>query len=179
MARMPGIHKHTIPDAFRTYRQGAFERTVRLTEAAIGQLEAEGRQVTLASVCEITRMLDERNKGLRAAAILRNPRAAELFRQHSPAYQERQQKARKAKQKRAQAKPQPNAQATYQGLHVADLIPIVEELKAQVGTLKVQQKELQNQRNEAYRVRDEALQQNARLVAALTTQVQRCPNQKQ
>jgi hypothetical protein len=167
MTKASSNHKRVIPDAFNQYRRATFERTVRLTEKAIGKLEAEGKIVTLAGVCEATRALDERGKGLRPITILRNPKAAELFHQHSPAYQERQQKMQKAKRKRAKATIDSEARAMYRGLHASDLIQMVEDLKVQIAKLKTQQEKLQTERDEAYHLRDEALQHNARQLAAL------------
>jgi cell division protein FtsB len=162
-------HKRTIPDAFNQYRQEAFERTVRLTEQAIAKLKEGKTIITLAGLCEATRELDERGKGLRPTAILRNPRAAELFHQHSPVYQERQQRARKTKRKRTRVKAASGTQQIYRGLRSSDLIQMVEDLKVQIAELKAQHERLQNERDEAYRLRDEAIQQNTRLLATLTT----------
>ena len=167
MTKTSSNHKRIIPDAFNQYRRATFERTVRLTEKAIAKLKAEGKAVTLAGVCEATREFDERGKGLRPNSILRNPKAAELFHQHSPAYQERQQKVQKAKRKRAKATINSEARATYRGLRASDLIQMVEDLKVQIAELKTQHEKLKTERDEAYHLRDEALQHNTRQLAAL------------
>jgi hypothetical protein len=177
MTDTPASHKRTIPESFNQYRHKTFERTVWLTEQAIAKLHAEGKPVTLVSVCEATRVLDERGKGLRPTTILRNPRSAELFHQHSPAYHERQQQMQKVKRKRVKAKTRSETQATYQGLRSADLIQMVEDLKVQVAELKGQQGKLRGERDAAYRQRDDALQQNARLLATLTARAS-SPNKK-
>ncbi len=170
--------KRTVPDAFNQYRQKMFARTVRLTEQAIAKLEAEHQTITLDGLCEATRELDEQGKGLRPTAILRNPQAAELFRQHSPVYQARQHKARKAKRKRPGPKSASATPTIYRGLRTPDLIQMVEDLKAQIAGLKAQQETFETERREAYRLRDEALQQNARLLATLTSRVE-LPGRKQ
>src|SRR3974390_742076 len=77
MADTPVNHKRAIPAAFDQYRRKMFERPVRLTEEAIAELEANGQTVTLSCICEVTRDLDEQDKGLRPTTILRNPQAAE------------------------------------------------------------------------------------------------------
>jgi hypothetical protein len=166
MPNPPSTPKRTSPKAFHEHNQIKFQRTVELTQKAIARLEAEGRPVTLTAVCETTRGLDERGKGLRPISLLRNPEAAELFRQHSPAYQARQQKARKAKRKRA--KVNADTRTMYRGLRASDLIQIIEDLKAQLAEAKAHQDRLKTQREDAYRLRDEALQQNAQQLAALT-----------
>ncbi len=167
MTKASSSHKRVIPEAFNQYRRATFERTVRLTEKAIGKLEAEGKIVTLAGVCETTRALDERGNGLRPNSILRNPKAAELFHQHSLAYQERQQKARKAKRQHAKTTINSEVRATYRGLHASDLIQMVEDLKMQIAEMKARQEKLQTERDEAYHLRDEVLQHNTRQLAAL------------
>jgi len=144
-----------------------------LTEKAIAQLQAQGQPVTLSALVEATRALDEKGKGLGSNTILRNPKAAELFRQHSPAYQACQHKARSAKRKRPKASS--DARAAYRGLRPAEFIAMVEDLKTQIIELKAHQERLQAERDEAYRLRNQAFQQNARQLAALTksaTQVQ-------
>ena len=167
MTKASSNHKRVIPDAFNQYRRVTFERAVRVTENAISKLEAGGKIVTLANVCEATRALDERGKGLRPNSILRNPKAAELFHQHSPAYQERQQKVQKAKRKHAKATINSEVRAMYRGLRASDLIQMVEDLKVQIAELKTQQEKLQTERDESYRLRDEALQHNTQQLAAL------------
>lgn len=168
MPERPTVTKRFPPAAFTRYRQTRFERTVRLTEQAIAQLETQGQTVTLTAVCEATREFDAGHKGIRPITILRNPQAAELFRQHSPAYQARQQQAKRAKRKQVKTKVGADLRATYAGLRPADLILIVEDLKTQIADLKAQQARLQSERDEAYRWRDEALRQNTRQLAALT-----------
>jgi septal ring factor EnvC (AmiA/AmiB activator) len=164
--------KRIVPEAFNEYRQKMFARTVRLTEQAIAKLEAKHQPLTLDGLCEATRELDEQGKGLRPAAILRNPQAAELFRQHSPVYQARQHKARKAKRKRPRARTASATPAIYLGLRTPDLIQMVEDVKAQIAGLNAQQEKLEAERKEAYRLRDEALQQNTRLLATLTSRAE-------
>jgi hypothetical protein len=165
--------KRAIPEAFNQYRRDAFERTVRLTEKAIAKLKAADTPVTLAKVCEATREFDEHGKGLQPVTILRNPQAAELFHQHSPAYQERHRKTQKAKRKRAKTRTSSEARLAYRGLRAPDLIQIAEELRAQIIQLKTLQEKSRSERDEAYRCRDEALEQNAKLLAALTVRDQR------
>jgi hypothetical protein len=137
-----------------------------LTREAIAQLEENQQTVTLIAIVEATRVLDDEEKGLAPKTILRNPEAAELFHQHSPAYQERQRKAKKAKRKRS--KVQSDVQAAYRGLHRSDLIQMVEDLKQQNAEMKAQMEKLQTERDDAYQLRDEALEHNARQLAALT-----------
>ena len=168
MPKTPSTNKQVPPDAFGQYRQTRFERTVRLTEKAIAKLEANTQTVTLTAVCEATRELEDKRKGLSPITILRNPKAAEYFRQHSPAYQDRQRQARRAKRKSASVLLNTEVRAVYRGLRSSDLIQMVEDLKAQLMDLKVQQEKLQTERDEAYQLRDQALQQNARQLMALT-----------
>jgi len=168
MLETPTVTKRVFPEAFTRYCQTRFERTVRLTEQAITRLETQGQLVTLAAVCEATREFDAKHKGIQPITVLRNPKAAELFRQHSPAYQERQHQAKRAKRKRIRTKVGADVRAAYSGLRSADLILMVEDLKTQIADLKAQQARLQNERDEAYRWRDEALRQNTRQLAALT-----------
>ncbi len=158
--------KRNPPIAFGQYSQGKFKHTVELTRKAITKLETESKTVTLEAVCEATRELDTQGKGLRPITVLRNSEAAELFRQHSPAYQARQQKVGKAKRKRS--KINSDVRTTYRGLRVPDLIQMVEDLKAQIAERKIQHDKLKTERDEAYRLRDEALQQNTRQLATLT-----------
>ena len=154
-----------VPEAFNQLNQKRAQRTVRLTEAAIAHLNAKGKPITLTALCEATRKLDEKGKGLQPITILRNSKAAELFRQHSPAYQARQQAARKAKRKRSPINSE--ARSIYRGLHSSDLIQMAEDLKLKLAELQTQQKKVVDERDEAYRQRDEALQQNLRQLAAL------------
>ena len=168
MASLSPKPRHTTPEAFSQYRRAAFERTVRLTEQAITKLGAAGRNITLEAICEASRELDEQGKGLKPITILRNPEAAKLFHCHSLAYQERQQKVRKAKYRHAKPKPQAEeVQASYRGLRSPDLIQMVEELKTQLAELKVQQEKLKAERDAAYHLRDEVLLHNTRQLAAL------------
>jgi hypothetical protein len=166
MVKTLSTEKRVPPAAFREHRRTAFARTVQLTQKAIAQLQAQGQTVTLSAISEATRAFDEKGNGLEPNTILRNPEAAELFRQQSPAYQQRQERARKAKRKRPKANL--DVRATYRGLRPAELIAMVEDLKTQIVALKAHQERLQVERDEAYRLRDQALQQNIRQLAALT-----------
>jgi len=168
MPETPSTKKRIPPDAFSQHSRTRFERTVQLTEKAIAKLEANAQTVTLAAVCEATREFDDKGKGLSPITILRNPQAAEHFRQHSPAYQERQRQAKRTRRTRARVRVNADVRAAYQGLRSSDLIQMVEDLKAQLAELKVQQERLQTERDEAYRLRDQALQQNTRQLMALT-----------
>jgi hypothetical protein len=173
MTKTSFAKKHVPPAAFSEHRRTAFARTVQLTQKALAQLQAQGQTVTLSAVSKATRAFDEKGKGLEPNTILRNPEAAKLFRQQSPAYQQRQAKARQAKRKRPQI--DSDVRATYRGLRPTELMTMVEDLKTQIAALKTQQAQLQQERAEAYRVRDQALQQNTRQLAMLTqsmTQVQ-------
>ncbi len=165
MAKTSFAKKRVPPAAFSEHRRTAFARTVQLTQKALAQLQAQGQTVTLSAVSEATRAFDQNGKGLESNTILRNPEAAELFRQQSPAYQRRQERARKAKRKRP--KIDSDVRTTYRGLRPTELIAMVEDLKTQIVALKVQQTRLQGEREEAYQVRDQALQQNTRQLATL------------
>jgi hypothetical protein len=164
MPKPPSSKKRERPAAFRQYNETSYERTVRLTRQAINVLQTGKRTVTLAAIAETTRAVDETGQGLMPTTILRNPEAAQLFRQHSPAYQ--------AKQQAKLAHPQPNIEAqipaVYHGMSSAELIQMIEILKKQVPDLKTQRDKLKVERDEAYRLRDEALQQNTHQLAALT-----------
>ncbi len=94
MLKNPPAKKKVPPDAFQQYNQTKFQRTVHLTRQAITKLQDDGLTVTLAAVAEATRGCDQEGKGITPTTILRNPEAAALFRQHSPAYQARQQQAK-------------------------------------------------------------------------------------
>jgi hypothetical protein len=96
MSKPSSTLKPGSPASFSQHNHNLFQRTVTLTQKAINHLEAEGRTITLAAVCEATGHFDDRGKGLAPITILRNPEAAALFRQSSPAYQARQQQAKKA-----------------------------------------------------------------------------------
>lgn len=176
MPKIASKRKRTPPPSFRQHSRDKFQRTVQLTQSAITQLEAQGQTVTLAAICEATSELDEQRKGLKPMTILRNAEAAELFRQHSPVYQARQQQVQKARpSRRSKARTGQEAQAIYRGLRSSDLIQMLETLKTQMVELKTQQEKLTTERDEAYRLRDEALEQNARQLAALTTLKNKLP----
>lgn len=166
MTKTSSVEKRVPPKAFAEHSRVGFERTVQLTQKAIVKLQAQGQTVTLRALSEATRAFDETGKGLEPNTILRNPQAAELFRQQSPAYQARQHRARKAK--RQHPKVSSDVRATYRGLRPAELVQMVEDLKVQNVQLKTQQERLQVERDEAYRLRDQALQQNTRQLATLT-----------
>lgn len=169
----------TPPASFGQYNREQYQRVVQLTEKAIAKLESAHQPVTLTALAEMTRSLDSEEKGISSRTLLRNVDAAALFRQHSSAYQARQQKAKKAKRKRAKAKTNADVRATYRGLHSSDLIRMVEDLKTKIVEMKAQQARLQAERDEAYRLRDEALQHNARQLAALTAMTKaQAPNKK-
>lgn len=156
------------PASFNAYNRAQSERTLRLTRLAIAKLEREHQPVTLAAVAEATRSVDTENdgKGITAATILRNPEACALFHEHSPAYQARQQRLARVKRKRSRPVTD-KARAEYRGLKAKDLVAMVEELKQTVATLKQEQVKLAAERDAAYQLRDEALQQNTRQLAAL------------
>ncbi len=154
------------PAAFGKYCRTRFERTVELTQKAIAKLQTQGQTVTLSALAEATREFDEKRKGLQPNTILRNPQAAELFRKQSPAFHVRQHRVKKAK--RRQHKPSSDVQEMYRGLRPMELIAMIEDLKKQVGDLKAQQEKFRTAREEACRLRDQVLQQNARQLAALT-----------
>lgn len=162
MPKPPSSKKKERPAAFRQYNETSSNRTVRLTRQAVAVLQAKKQTVTLAAIAETTRTLDETGHGLTPTTILRNPEAAHLFRQHSPAYQAKQQ-ARLAQP--ASEAPIP---AAYRGMSSAELVQMIEVLKKQAADLKTQRDKLKAERDEAYRLRDEALQQNTHQLAALT-----------
>ncbi len=166
MTKTSSTKKRVPPEAFREHRRTAFARTVQMTPKVIAQLQAQGQTVTLSALSEATQAFDQNGKELEPNTILRNPESAKLFRQHSPACQACQHKARSAKRKCPKANP--DAQATYCGLRSAEFIVMVEELKTPIVALKAQQERLRVERNEAYQLRDQALQQNARQLATLT-----------
>jgi len=168
MLKTSSVPKQIPPDTFRQHNKDKFQRTVQLTQKAIAKLETDGQVVTLVAVCETTRGFDKQGKGLRPITILRNPDATALFRQHSPAYQARLQKAKTARRKYQNSKVTQDARATYKGLRSSDLIQIIEDQRKQIAELKNQQVKLQSERDEAYRLRDETLQQNTRQLVALT-----------
>jgi len=157
-----------VPVAFHQHNYEKFQRTVRLTEQAIAHLERNGKPVTLAAIVEATRTFDEQGKGITPITILRNPQARDLFRQHSPAYQQRQQCVKRTKRKHGQGKVGPDERVAYRGFRTSDLIRMIEDLKQTVTDAKTQQSKLQSARDEAYQLRDEVLQQNTRQLAALT-----------
>ena len=156
--------KKQSPAAFRQYNQTQFQRTVRLTRQALAKLQADDQTVTLVALVEVTRQVDDRGKGLTSTTILRNPEAAALFRQHSPAYQARQQATVDAPPAESDAE----IPAAYRGLNLTALIRLIEALKKQVADLKTQQRQLKAERDEAYRLRDEALRQNTQQLVRLT-----------
>ncbi len=157
-----------VPAPLNAYNRTQSERTLRLTRLAIAQLEREHRTVTLAAVVEATRSVDpdRDEKGITATTILRNPEARALFHEHSPAYQERQQRLARVRRKRSRPVTD-KTRAEYRGLKATELIALVEELKQTVTTLKQEQVKLKAERDAAYQLRDEALQQNTRQLAAL------------
>ena len=162
--------KRTPPESFRQRNQAQSQRVIDLTQKAIAQLEANHQSVTLNSVVAITPSLDEKRKGLSAKTILRNAKAATLFREHSLSYQVRQQKAKRAKRKRVRT--DADTRAAYRGLRTSDLIQMMEDLKKQNTTLQTQCDKLKAEREEACRLRDEAIVLNTRQLAALTHQRQ-------
>jgi hypothetical protein len=166
MAKISSINRRVAPESFRQYCRTRFDRTVELTQKAIAALQAQGQSVTLDALSGATCAFDAKGKGLSANTILRNPQAAELFRQHSSVYQARKQKARKATRKRPQ--PSSEVRAIYRGLRPREFIQMVEDLKTQIVDLKAQCEKLETQRDAAYRLRDQALQQNTRQLALLT-----------
>ena len=168
MPKTSSPQKRVPPETFKQYNQTQYERVVQLTQAAIAKLEDKHQPVTLTEIAGTTRSLDSAGKGISTRTILRNSDAVALFRQHSPAYQARQQKTKKAKRKRVMVKGE--TRSTYRGLRSSDLIQIVEDLKQQNAELKAQLDRYRADREAAYQVRDEALQHNARLVASLTIQ---------
>ncbi len=166
MTKTSSTPKRVPPAAFSRHRRAAFERTVELTHKAIAQLQAQGQTVTLSALAKATQVFDEKGKGLEPNTILRNPESAKLFRQQSPAYQRRQERARRAKRKRTQVDSE--VRATYRGLRSVEFIAMIEDLKTQMVALKAQLARLQVERDEAYRLRDQAVQQNSRQLAQLT-----------
>jgi len=162
--------KRTPPESFRQRNQAQSQRVIELTQKAIAHLEANHQLVTLNSVVAITQSLDDQRKGLSAKTILRNAEAATRFHEHSLAYQARQQKIDRAKRKRARV--DADMRATYRGLRPSDLIQMMEDLKKQNAELQTQCNKWKVEREEAYRLRDEALQHNTRQLAALTRQMQ-------
>ena len=162
--------KRTPPESFSRRNQAQSQRVIDLTQKAIAQLEANHQSVTLNSVVAITASLDEKRKGLSAKTILRNAKAATLFREHSLNYQVRQQKVKRAKRKHVRV--DADTRATYRGLRPSDLIQMMEDLKKQNASLQTQCDKLKAEREEAYRLRDEALEHNTRQLAVLTCQRQ-------
>ncbi len=154
--------------AFQKHNQVQSERTMTLTRQAIARLEAESQKITLLTLVQATRAVDEQGKGLAIKTILRNASARELFHQHSVSYQQRQQQSKRLKRKRSRLALDAETRAAYRGLRTSDLICMVEELKQRIATLETQQSKLQTERDEAYRLRDNALRQNTAQLAALT-----------
>ncbi|MBI5033304.1 MAG: hypothetical protein HZB51_22520 [Chloroflexi bacterium] len=168
MSKTNASPKRTLPESFRQRNQAQSQRVIDLTQKAIAQLEANHQAVTLNSVVAITQSLDDQRKGLSAKTILRNAEAATLFREHSLNYQVRQQKIKRAKRKRVRIDGE--TRSTYRGLRLSDLIQMMEDLKKQNVALQTQCNKLKAEREEAYRLRDEALEHNTRQLAALTRQ---------
>ncbi len=173
MANPQASKQRIIPEAFHRRNRAESERVIELTQRAIALLEAVHQAVTLSAVAATTQSVDEKRKGLSAKTILRNADAATLFRAHSPVYQRRRQKVRRAKRKRTRV--EADARATYRGLRTLDLIQMVEDLKKQNAELQAQRDKLQAERDEAYRLRGEAVELNTRQLAALTRQMQQNP----
>ena len=172
MSKRSFTHPSSSPPSFSQHNRTKFQRTVVLTQKAIKHLEAEGRTITLAAVCEATGHFDEGGKTLAPITILRNPEAAALFRQSSPACQARVQRAKKAKRKHQMSL---DVRAVYHGLRARDLIQMIEELKGQITAMEAKQTQLKRERDEAIRLRDEALEQNVRQLATLTQLVSQSP----
>jgi hypothetical protein len=138
-----------------------FRRTVALTAAAIDKLEAEGQKVTLANVAAATLDIDTKGRGISPTTIVRNPDALAIFRQHSPACH------RKLARKTHQNKLSLAMADKYQNYDRLDLLRMIEALQADNIRLKAQVSAVQIERDTAYRLRDEALAQNARQLAKL------------
>lgn len=170
MAKTPAPKKRLVPESFRQRNRAESERVIQLTQKALAQLEADHQPVTLTTVVASTRTLDDGSKGLSAKTILRNPKAARLFHEHSPVCQARQQRVRRARRKRIRV--DADTRAAYRGLRLSDLIQMMEEMKRQNAEIRMQRDKLQTERDEAYRLRAEALEHNARQLAALTRQMQ-------
>jgi uncharacterized small protein (DUF1192 family) len=152
-----------MPTPLQQRNRELFRRTVALTAAAIDKLEAEGQKVTLANVAAATRDIDAEGRGISSTTIVRNPDALAIFRQHSPSYQKKL--ARKTSQ--AQNKPSPAMADKYEECGRLDLIRMIEALQAEIIRLEARLSALQIERDTAYRLRDEALAQNARQLAKL------------
>ena len=150
-----------MPTPLQQRNRELFRRTVALTEAAIGKLEAEGQKVTLANVAAATGDIDTKGRGISPTTIVRNPDALAIFRQHSPAYH------RKLARKTRPNKPSPTLADKYQNYDRLDLLRMIEALQADNIRLKAQVSAVQIERDTAYRLRDEALAQNARQLAKL------------
>lgn len=154
--------------AFQKHNQVQSERTVTLMRQAIARLEAERQKITLFTLVQATRAVDDQGKGLAVKTILRNASARELFHQHSLSYQQRQQQSKRQKRKRPRLNLDAETRTAYRGLRTSDLICMVEELKQRIAVLKNQESKLETERAEAYRLRDETLQQNTVQLATLT-----------
>jgi hypothetical protein len=143
-----------------------YQRTLQLTRDSITKLESEGKRVTLNAIIETSRGLETSGKGISCAkTILHNAEAVDLFHEHSPAYHKRQQFVKKVKRKRAPIKK--DIRTAYKGLISSDWITLAEDMKHQIKELKTQLVKYQEERDEAYKVRNEALQINTRLVVQL------------
>jgi hypothetical protein len=161
------VTEHVLT-VFRQHNRAQSQRTVELTRRAIAKLEAEGQRVTLSALTAATRAVDTEQKGLAAKTILRNAEACALFHQHSSAYQQRQARAPRVKRRRSCPHLSADTRAIYRGLRTTDLIQMIEASKQSITEMKKDQARLQAERDEAYRQRDEALQQNVRQLAVLT-----------
>ncbi len=178
MSKLQSSTQESI-SAFQKHNQVQSERTIALTRQAIAKLETERQKVTLIALVQATRAVDKQGKGLAAKTILRNADARELFHQHSLSFQQRQQQSKRLKRKHSRITLDADTRAPYRGLHASDLIRMVEELKQRIAAMKSQQSKLQTERDEAYRVRDEALQQNTAQLAALTKMKERLASLEQ
>jgi hypothetical protein len=143
--------------------QTLFQRTVALTEAALAKLQADRQTVTLAAVATTTREIDPEGRGLSTTTIVRNPEALAAFRHHSPAYQQKLKQTTLC----ARNKSSPTEADPYPTLNRPDLIQMIETLQAENDRLKARLSALQVERDTAYRLRDEALNQNTRQLAVL------------
>jgi hypothetical protein len=143
-----------------------YQRTLQLTRDSIAKLESEGKRVTLNTIIETSRGLETSGKGISCAkTILHNAEAVDLFHQHSPAYHKRQQFVKKVKRKRTPIKK--DLRTEYKGLISSDWIMLVEDMKHQIKELKNQIEIIKSERDKAYKIRNEALQINTRLVVQL------------
>lgn len=128
------------------------------------------------AVSAATRALDEGGKGLAPNTILRNAEAREFFHQQSESYQERQQRAGKAKRRRSRPRVCAKLSADYRGLRASDLVQIIEQLKQTLHELETRQTKLEADRDVMRQCCTELQQQNVRQLAALTSQKKTTPN---